>query len=640
MLLGWLDARDATRVGAALADDFVLQKAAGSRAASQDARGASAQLQRLLQTFLQRVDREARPLELNLLKRAKLTNSFKWRLLEKGVEREIVDELTHALVLRLSASRSANNANAPQADTSAAASPSRRGFGGVAAMLAKGNECMARGAYAEAMSCYGGLLSLDSRNVVAHNNLGAAHWKLGHYKQAEEEFRRAIGIREGYPDAHSNLGTVLRQTGRITESETPLRRALKLKPTHAEAQSNLGMTLTLRGRLRDAQECFEKVLRIAPRNVEALAGTARVAALEGRFDEAEATYRRVLELDPKMAAAWAALAQLRKMTFADRDWLAGAEKAAAGGLPPLEEAGLRYAIGKYYDDVGEFARAFRSYQHANELHKTAAEPYDRSGWTGLVDELIRVYTHKVLAAEHPGASDSQRPVLVVGMPRSGTSLVEQIIASHPSARGAGELDYWAQAFRKHATLGREPPAGALTQRLAAGYLRALDQHSPQALRVVDKTTFNADLMGIVYRVFPRARFIYLRRDPIDSCLSCYFHQLPATLSFCTDLGDLAHYYREHHRLVEHWREALPSGALLDVPYEELTADPEAWTRRIVDFLGLEWDPRCLDFHRTNRAVVTESYWQVRQKIYKSSIGRWRNYEKFIGPLLTLRDLGI
>jgi tetratricopeptide (TPR) repeat protein len=636
MLLSWLNAREATQAGIALADDFVLQTAGASSGGHH--KGAAGKLERFMQMFLQRVDREARPLQLNVFKRAKLANSFKWRLLEKGVELEIVDELTRALVLRLSSSRSANNARAPQAHAPAAASPSRRGSGGVAAMLAKGNECMVRGAYAEAMSCYEGLLSLDSRNVLAHNNLGAAHWKLGHYKRAEEEFRRAIGIREGYPDAHSNLGTVLRQTGRITESETPLRRALKLKPTHVDAQSSLGMTLALRGRLRDARECFEKVLRIAPRNVEALAGIARVAALEGRFDEAGAAYRRVLEVDPNMAAAWAALAQLRKMTSADRDWLAGAEKAAAGGLPPLEEADLRYAIGKYYDDVEEFGRAFRSYQRANELHRTAVEPYDRTGWTRLVDDLIRVYTREVLAAEHPGASDSHRPVFVVGMPRSGTSLVEQIIASHTSAQGAGELDYWAQAFRKHATLCREPPAEGLAQRLAAGYLRTLEQHSPQALRVVDKTTFNADLMGVVHCVFPRARFIYLRRDPIDSCLSCYFHQLPATLSFCTDLGDLAHYYREHHRLVEHWREALPSGALLDVPYEELTADQEAWTRRIVDFLGLEWDPRCLDFHRTNRVVATASYWQVRQKIYKSSVGRWRHYEKFIGPLLTLRDL--
>ena len=626
-MLSWLNAREATAAGIALADDFVLQTAgapAGART-----KGADSQLQKFMQRFLQRVDREARPLNLNIFKRAKLANSFKWRLLEKGVERQIVDELTQALVTRLSTTV----ADAP------AARSARRSSGSIQALVAKGNECMARGAYNEAKTCYEELLSLDPRNAVAHNNLGAAHWKLGRYKQAEEEFRRAIGIRAGYADAQGNLGTLLRQTGRIAESEMPLRRALKLKPTHVDAQCSLGLTLALRGRLHEASECFAKVLRVAPRSVEALAGTARIAEVQGRFEEAEAAYRRVLEVAPNNSGAWAALVQMRKMTSADGDWLAGAEKAAAAGLPPFEESDLRYAIGKYYNDVGEFGRAFRSYQRANELHKTAAEPYDRNAHTQLVDELIRVYTPESLAAANQAASDSQRPVFVVGMPRSGTSLVEQIIASHPAARGAGELDYWADAFHKHGnTLCREPPADSLAKKLAAGYLRTLEQHSPQAARVVDKTPFNADLMGIIHRVFPRARFIYLRRDPIDSCLSCYFHQLPATLNFCMDLEDLAHYYRQHHRLVAHWRQALPPGVLLDVPYEELTADQEAWTRRIVDFLGLEWDPQCLDFHRTNRAVVTASYWQVRQKIYRSSVGRWRNYQKFIGPLLSLKDM--
>jgi tetratricopeptide (TPR) repeat protein len=222
-----------------------------------------------------------------------------------------------------------------------------------------------------------------------------------------------------------------------------------------------------------------------------------------------------------MPAAWAALARLRKMTSADRDWLKGAEQSAASGLAPLDEADLRYAIGKYYDDTDDFGRAFHCYQRANELNKTAAEPYDRDAWTRTVDDLIRIYTREALARVHQGSADSERPVFVVGMPRSGTSLVEQIIASHPSAKGAGELDFWAQAFRRHDTaLRRELPGEALTRKLASGYLRTLDAYPADVRRVVDKTTFNADLMGVIHCAFPRARFIYLRRDPIDSCLSC------------------------------------------------------------------------------------------------------------------------
>ncbi len=296
-------------------------------------------------------------------------------------------------------------------------------------------------------------------------------------------------------------------------------------------------------------------------------------------------------------------------------------------------------MGKYCDDVGDYARAFRNFQRANELQKMSVQAYDRDSRTRFVDDVKRVYTREALSDADDGAVDSERPVFVVGMPRSGTSLVEQIIASHPAARGAGELGFWSEAVqRREAVLRREPPGETLRKRLAAAYLRVLAEHSADAQRVVDKTTFNCDYLGVIHAVFPRARVIYLRRDPIDSCLSCYFHQFSQGIDFAMDLSDLAHYYSEHHRLMEHWRSVLPAQSLLDVPYAALVADQEGWTRKIVSFLGLEWDERCLDFHRTERTVLTSSFWQVRQKIYKGSVGRWRHYEKFIGPLLELQGL--
>jgi hypothetical protein len=157
-----------------------------------------------------------------------------------------------------------------------------------------------------------------------------------------------------------------------------------------------------------------------------------------------------------------------------------------------------------------------------------------------------------------------------------------------------------------------------------------------ALRVVDKATFNCDYLGLLHSVFPKARIIYLRRDPIDTCLSCYFQNFSATMSFSMDLSDLAHYYRLHQRLMKHWTTALPAGTLLEVPYEGLVADQVGWTHRILDFLELEWDDRCLSFDKTERSVNTASAWQVRQKIYSRSVGRWRHYERFIGPLRGLR----
>jgi len=635
MLLKWLDAREATAAGAALADDFHQHSAAKLTRGRPREGGQDAELQKFLQRFLQRVDAAVRPIRLNVFKRAKLANSFKWRLLEKGVDKDLVEELTQALVLRLMGSGAAAAAAHPGAKLQ-----SRRGAHDTHALHVAANAQLASGAFAEARESYQQLVNLDPRDALARNGLGIALAQLARYDEAEAELRRAIGIRSGFPEAHFNLGGVLQSTGRFNESETPLRRALKLKPAYLDARISLGMTCVLLGRLTEARECYEKALRVSPRNTQALVGAGQIEGLEGNFAAAEAAYRRALEVDPGASYAWAALAGLRKMTPADSDWVRRAEEIAAGGLTPIDEATLRFAIGKYYDDVGEYPRAFAAYQRANELHKLRAQPYDRQGRTRFVDDMLGVYTREALArAKSTASADSSRPVLVVGMPRSGTSLVEQIIASHPQAYGAGELNFWTVVMRKHeAALRKEFPAGQLRSKLAADYLQVLSGHSADAARVVDKAPVNVDYLGLILGVFPNARIIHLQRNPIDTCLSCYFQQFPPSLNYTLELSDLEHYYREYRRLMAHWRSVLPADALLDVPYAELTADQEAWSRRIIEFIGLPWDDRCLAFEKTARPVNTASVWQVRQKIYRTSVERWRHYEKFIGPLRSLADL--
>lgn len=185
-------------------------------------------------------------------------------------------------------------------------------------------------------------------------------------------------------------------------------------------------------------------------------------------------------------------------------------------------------------------------------------------------------------------------------------------------------------------MGRKPPSESVRGNIAERYLRELGARSADASRIVDKAPNNCDYLGLIHSVFPNARIIYMQRDPIDSSLSCYFQQFVTALNFTMDLSDLAHYFREHRRLMAHWRAILPSGSILDVPYEALIADQESWTRKILEFLGLEWDERCLEFHKTKRPVATSSFWQVRQRIYRASVARWRNYEKFIEPLLSMR----
>jgi len=632
MLLEWFNAREVTEAATVLADQFAQQTVSGS--ATRGTKAAQREQGKVLQELLRRTDREIRPLRLNLYKRAKFANTFKWRLLERGVQEEIADDTTRTLVLNLSL----NQAGSAQGHNSAAAPTDRPDSSKAKHLLALAHESYARGAYAEAVTYYHELVGIKPPRADTLNNLGAALCKLGRYQEAEDHFRQAIGKKPDYPEAHSNLGTVRRLKGHFAEAELSLRRALKLKPNYVDARSNLGLTLALQGRLRDAKAHFEKVLRVAPRHTDALLGMGYVARMEGCFDEAGALFKRVLEVDPKMSGAWAALVGIREMTSSDGAWLKRAQQIAASGIAHLEEADVRFAIGKYCDDVGDFEQAFQSYKRANQLVKAIAENYERDARTRFVDDLIRVYTREAISQVESGASASMKPVFVVGMMRSGTSLAEQIIASHPAATGAGELQFWNDAVRVHEALIRRGELGEpIRKKLAEAYLRALARHSVDALRIVDKAPVNSDYLGVIHSVFPNARIIYMRRNPIDTCLSCYFQQFSPAMNFTMDLSDLVHYYREHRRLIAHWRAVLPPGTILDVPYAELVADQEGWSRKILDFVGLEWDERCLDFHKTKRPVVTASYWQVRQRIYNDSVERWRNYEKFISPLLGLRD---
>ena len=625
MILQWLNGREAAEIGAALADEFAPRANSAVTPTLSDSRASDS-----MEQLLRRADGEVRPLQLNFYKKAKFANSFKWRLIENGVAREAADEITRSLVLYLSQSP------IPALDQNSAGAPtSRPDRAKTQQLFSRGNKFFEQGAYAEAAALYEEIVELDASHAEALNNLGSSLSHLGRYEEAEQCFRNAMAIKPNFSDPHCNLGVLLRQKSYLADSEAHLRRALKLRPNYTDARINLGLTLVFQGRLRDARACFAKVLKSAPRNVLALFGMGQIAMTEGRFEEAETTYRRIIELKPKMTNAWAALAGTRKMTNADREWFKNAEEIAMSAIHPLEEANLRFAMGKYCDDVQDFAQAFQNFKRGNELLKTAAEDYDRKERSRLIDESIRVYSRDAIGKIRTAGSSSAKPVFVVGMPRSGTSLAEQIIASHPSAHGAGELHFWAALLSTDAELTKGNLSEPVRLKVADEYLGILQGHSENASRIVNKAPANSDYLGLIYSVFPNARVIYMQRDPIDTCLSCYFQQFLVGINFTFDLSDLVHYYREHQRIMAHWRAVLPPGFILDVPYEELVADPETWSRKMLEFIGLGWDARVLEFHTNRRSVTTASAWQVRQKVYKSSVARWHNYEKFIGPLKAL-----
>jgi tetratricopeptide (TPR) repeat protein len=472
-------------------------------------------------------------------------------------------------------------------------------------------------------------------DAEGHGNLGNALRAAGRLAEAAASQRRALELKPDYAQAHNDLGSALLDLGRVEEAIASFRRAAALEPDFALAHSNLGNALLLHGRPDEAEASCRRALQINPRLTAAMVQIAEIQAARGRFDEAQRTLQAAICIEPDMPEAWSALARLRTMTAADAPWLDQAQRIAAQPLPARREVPLRYALGKYFDDVGDYPRAFENYRRANELSGARPTEQDMRRLGEGVDRIMRHHTRDWLARSRAGSNASPLPVFVVGMPRSGTTLVEQILASHAQVHGAGELDFWSKAAAAQGQIGDEPRAVA---KLAEEYLALLTSRCAGAHRIVDKMPGNFMYLGLINAALPGARIIHMRRDPLDTCLSIYFHDFGRAHPYAGDLNDLAAYYAEYSRLMDHWRATLPANAIMDLPYEALVRDQETWSRKMIEFIGLPWDEDCLAFHRTSRTVSTHSKWQARQKISASSVGRWRNYQAFLAPLLALRNL--
>jgi len=519
----------------------------------------------------------------------------------------------------------------------------------------------------EALACYRRALDVNPRFAEAHANAGDAFLDLGHLDEAAASYRRALAIKADYAEAHGKLANVLRHQWQFADSAESCRRALAIKPDYAEAHNSLGCALLDLVQLREAEASFRQALKLKPDYAEAhnnlayilrlgsqaieaetscrralelapglMSAVALLAELhgdKGQFAEAEHLYQRAISLDPESPLPWAGIAHLRRMTRADSAWLSAAQRIANRHPPPRQEVTLRCALGKYFDDVKEFEQAFSNYECAQKLtklYRPAYAQYHRQNHQRRIDNIIRLYDQNWLVRVRRNSNPSPRPVFIVGLRRTGTTLAEQILASHPAVFGAGTRDYWCNVAPEHEScLASGDDGDDLISKLACDYLRLLDELSTGALRIVDKMTTNFMCLGLIHAALPNARFIHMRRNPIDTCLANYF----VAFNVANDLEDLAHYYLEYSRLMGHWQLTLPNDTVLDVPYENLVDNQEAWSRKMLEFIDLPWDARCLDFRRTPRSIVTESRWQVRQKMSRGSVERWRNYAKFIEPLL-------
>jgi tetratricopeptide (TPR) repeat protein len=503
-----------------------------------------------------------------------------------------------------------------------------------------GSALLARGRWLAAMPYLERALHLAPNDAGILVDMADCLRATGKSLDAVALYLRAAELEPNRAELQCSLGNALLEARKVDAAMAHYRQALALRPDHAPA--HLGEALVFRQQRRSAHAlaACRAALTTDPDFPEALAILGELEADEGRFETAETLFRRALHIEPGLVMAISGIAAHRRMTPADSDWLRRATTLAASGLPLAEEITLRFALGKYFDDVREFDQAFTEYHRANELCKRHGPPYEPDAVTQRVEEIIDHVGDMQTHISDTARSDSPLPIVIIGMPRSGTSLAEQILAAHPEVCGGGEVVFWSSAYETYRDAKRLGQSAAdLIPGFAADYVGRLRSLSNGAARIVDKMPVNFMYAGLIHAALPRARIIHMCRHPIDTCLSIYFQNFFNIGPYANDLNALAHYYGEYRRITQAWRTLLPASALLEVPYEGLVTEQERWTRRMLEFVGLPWDPGCLDFHRAERAVITASRWQVRQPIHTGSTARWRHYERHVSPLKGLLDDG-
>jgi tetratricopeptide (TPR) repeat protein len=430
------------------------------------------------------------------------------------------------------------------------------------------------------------------------------------------------------------------------KSDTPqkamehFQQAAALKPGMVAALCGIGRRYVRSGHAEIGLPFFEKASRIDRNHPGVVLGMAEALSGLGRMVEAteylEAAIRQ--RNNQGWAWAWATLAMTRKFSGEPAELKLLRDELADPALEPKVAYWLHYAAGKILNDLKRYDEAMSHFEQGNA---TMAHDFDLEAYRKWVDSMIEWFSPEFLN-EHAGIGNkSDIPVFIVGMPRSGTTLTEQICASHPSVYGAGELTDLNQLTRPMVLTGQALVSGVNSKNLsnlAAEYLSRLKSHSSDALRIVDKLPHNFELIGIIALLFPNARIIHCRRDAIDNCLSCYMTDISTRHAYTADLQSLGLYYREYDRLMKHWNAVLP-GRIHECKYENMVAEPEKETRRLIEYLGLPWDDVCLRFFDQERTVNTPSMLQVRQPIYKSSVKRWKNYGDAVQPLIdSLGDL--
>jgi tetratricopeptide (TPR) repeat protein len=540
----------------------------------------------------------------------------------------------------------------------------------VASLLTVAATLLKDGRPAEAIVVLSQAAALQPADAIIQHDLGLACLEVGRVPEAVMALQRAVAADPNYADAYFRLGIALEKRCDIGGAIVAYDRATELLPSLTEAWFRVGALVYSLGHRDEAIGCFRRAAKTGPKTSFGRLGKARALltqdrdqeaeqvlrqtlALEpknamahdllgnllaefGRFDEARDCFQRALALAPLLSGSYYDLVRCRPVTREDGLLDRMQAALATPGLDVSQRLRLHLAIGKAADDVGDYARAMQNFDAADEVRKSFGS-FDSAAFALETEGLISRCTRGMMARSPNLGSDDATPVLIIGMPRSGTTLIEQIISSHPAAGAGGELNFWNERGALWYRLGSGESEASFLGRAASDYLSVLRGVAPRAARVTDKMPFNFLWAGLIHLALPRAVIIHCRRAAIDTALSIHQTHFHPGLAFPTGGADLVAYFRSYRRLTDHWREVLPAERFIEVDYEDLTRSPEPVIRRIIASCGLPWHDACLHPERNPRAVKTPSKWQTRQPIYGSSVARWRRYEPWLGPLRALVD---
>ena len=471
----------------------------------------------------------------------------------------------------------------------------------------------------------------------AHCNLGMTMQEMGEMKQARSCFNRAVEINPGMTEAHIGLAELSIDQNQLKDAKSSIRQALKISPDSSEAHNALGIVLNKQGKTEKAISSFSQAAEISPANTEALMNLGITLEQSGQLEAAEESYQGAIKARPDFANAYYLLAHLKNHRSSDDEIQAALTVFQNSKTSEKQKTQLAFALSCAYESRQQYEDSFNFLQEGHHLKKQHLV-FDLAKETDFFKSLAETFNKDFFEQQSNTEMMGESTLFVVGMPRSGTSLTEQILASHPTVYGAGELKLIALTSRKIARETGHPfPQSCKRlddtslQTYGRNYLEELKQMSPDAEVITDTNPINFLYIGLIAMLFPGARFINCVRDPMDNCLSIYKHLLADPHSYSHDLKDLGAYFNLYRDLMKHWHAVLP-GKIYDLPYEKLVADSEKEIRGLLDFCTLPFDENCLHFHKTSRVVRTPSASHVHQPHYSDTIDLWKHYEQQLKPL--------